>query len=137
MLLEDDELLSLFIKYMQSDDLDIIKQACWTITNMINYGSEVIIRKVIQTDHCIECCIDVINKIEDEELVNEMIMALSKCIQVESGLKELYIRKNLKEILENHDHIDKSNKEYKKLLSALKRGSRKGNEFVNKRRRKR
>ena len=119
MLLEDDELLSIFIKYMQSDDLKLIYEACWTISNMISGGSEVIIRKVIQTDHCIECCIDVINKIEDERLVNEMIMALSKCIEVDNGLKELYVNKNLKEILENHDHIDNSSWIYQALISKL------------------
>ena len=137
MLLEDDELLPLFIKYMQSDDSDIIRRACWIISNIINGGSEVIIKRVVQTNHCIECYIDAINKIENGRLVNEMIKALARCIQVDSGLKELYISKNLKEILEENDHIDKSSKEYKKLLSTLKRSSRKGNEFVNKRRRKR
>ena len=119
MLLEDDELLPIFIKYMQSDNVNIMNEACWTISNMIIGGSEAIIKRVIQADHCIECCIDVINKIEDEELANHMILALSRCIDVESGLKELYVNKNLEEILEENDHIDKSSDEYKSLISKL------------------
>ena len=122
---------------MQSDDSDIIRRACSTISNMINGVPDAIVRKVIQADHCIDYYIDVISKIEDEELVNYMIKALSKCIEVESGLKELYISKNLKEILEKNDHIDKSSEEYKKLLLTLNKSTRKGNEFANKRRRKR
>ena len=117
--MEDDELLPVFINYMQSDNVNIMNQACWLITNIINCGSEAIIKRVIQADHCIECCIDVISKIEDEELANHMILVLSRCIDVESGLKELYVNKNLKEILEENDHIDKSSYEYKSLISKL------------------
>ena len=137
MLLEDDELLPLFIKYMQSDNLDVMNNACWLISNMINDVPDAIVRKVIQADHCIEYYIDAINEIEDEDLVNYMIMALLKCIQVDSGLKELYINKNLKEILEDNYYINKSSDAYKILLSILRKSSRKGNEFANKRRRKR
>ena len=137
MLLEDDELLPLFIQYIQSDDLAIMNEACSTISNMIIDVPDAIVRKVIQADHCIEYYIDAINKIEDEIITNKMIKALARCIQVDSGLKELYISKNLKEILEENDHIDKSNEDLKKLLSTLKKSSRKRNEFANKRRRKR
>ena len=119
MLVEDGELLSIFIKYLKSDNLNVMNEACWVITNMINDGSVEIIKKVIQADHCIECYIDVINKIEDENLVIRMIIALIKCIEVESGLKELYVNKNMKEILEKNNHTDKSSDEYKKLSSQL------------------
>ena len=107
MLLEDDELLPLFIQYIQSDDLAIMRRACWLISNMIIDVPDAIVRKVIQADHCIEYYIDLINEIEDEELVYKIIIALTRCIEVDSGLKELYINKNLKEILEKNDHIDK------------------------------
>ena len=119
MLVEDGELLPIFIKYLKSDNVDVMNEACWVITNMINGGSVEIIKKVIQSDHCIECYIDVINKIEDENLVIRMIIALIKCIEVESGLKELYVNKNLKEILEKNNHTDKLSDEYKKLSSQL------------------
>ena len=119
MLLEDDELLPISIKYMQSDNKKIIDNVGWVISNMINHGSDDIIKKVIQADHCINYYIDLINKIEEERLVNHMVMALSKCIEVESGLKELYVNKNLKEILEKNNYIDKSSKEYKSMISKL------------------
>ena len=136
MLLEDDELLPLFIKYMRSDDYVVMCNAYEVITNMINGGVNAIVRKVIQADHCIDYCIDAINNIEEEELVNKMIKALLKCIQVDRGLKELYICKNLKKKIKNNYCIDESSDEYQKLLSTLKKES-KENEFVNKRRRKR
>ena len=122
---------------MQSDKKKIIDNVGWVISNMINHGLDDIIKKVIQADHCIKYYIDAIKRIEREILGNHMIKALTKCIEVDSGLKELYISKNLKEILEKNDHIDKSSEEYKKLLSTLNKRSRKGNEFANKRRRKR
>ena len=86
---------------------------------MINGGSVDITKKVIRADHCIEYCIDVINKIEDETLSNHMAMALSKCIEVDSGLKELYMKNHLKEILEKNDYVDKSSDAYKNLISKL------------------
>ena len=119
MLVEDGELLPIFIKYMQSDNVNIMNEACWTISNMINGGFDDIIKSVIQADHCIECCIDRLNIIENERLSNQIILALSRCIDVESGLKELYVNKNLKEILEKNNYIDKSSKEYKSMISKL------------------
>ena len=119
MLVEDGELLSIFIKYLKSDNLNVMNEACWVITNIINCGVDIIVRKVIQADHCIEYYIDAIKRIEREILCNYMIKALTKCIEVDSGLKELYVNKNMKEILEKNNHTDKSSDEYKKLSSQL------------------
>ena len=115
----ESDLLSTFIKYLQSENRSVMEEACWVISNMINSGVTSVISTLIQTEHCIECFIDVLNKIEDERTINNVMEALTRSITVESGLKEVYLNKNLKEILERNNHIDKSSEIYKKLLSTF------------------
>ena len=43
---------------MQSDNKKIIDNVGWVISDMINHGSDDIIKKVIQADHCIDYYID-------------------------------------------------------------------------------
>ena len=88
MLLEDDELLPIFIEYMQSDNVNLMNEACWVISNIVNCDFVDIVMRVVQADHCFKCCIDVMNKIEDENLANQMKMALQKCFMVVLGSKE-------------------------------------------------
>ena len=113
------ELLPVLVTYMQSDDKRVMEKACWMFANMVNYGSVDVLQQLIQTDHCIEYFINTMKRIEDENVGYFMIKALATCLDVESGLKEVYVNKKLKEILEKNSHIDKSSKGYQILLSKL------------------
>ena len=135
------EILPVLITYMQSDDKRVMEKACWMFANMVNYGSVDVLQQLIQTDHCIEYFIDAMKRIENEEIGYLMMNALTKCLDVESGLKEVYVNKKLKEILEKNSHIDKSSTEYITLLRAFdnvhnaeedENNSMENNEFIEK-----
>ena len=79
---------------------EIIK-ASWIISNLINTGSVDFVQSMIQTEHVVEYSIEVLNKLDDLMIVNQVITALARCIDVDSGLKEVYLRSNLKSILES------------------------------------
>ena len=113
------EILPVLITYMQSDDKRVMEKACWMFANIMDDGSDDVLQQLIQTDHCIEYFIDAMKRIENEEIGYLMINALVMCMDVESGLKEVYVNKKLKEILEKNSHIDKSSKGYQILLSKL------------------
>ena len=137
MLLEDDELLPIIIEYMQSDNVNLMNEACWTISNMINRGFDDIIKRVIQADHCINNYVNALTMVDVKTLGNRMITALTKCIEVESGLKEMYMNKNLKEILEKNDFIKVYSTDSRILLLKFVDGfelNELNSEFIEKRR---
>ena len=119
MFVENEELLPELVKYIQSDNMSVMNEACWVISNLINGGSDEVKRKLIHTDHCIEWYIDVMKKTDDKDIGNIMIVALRKCIALESELKEVCVNLNLKEILEQNDTIDKLSRNYRLLLSSF------------------
>ena len=135
------EILPVLITYMQSDDKRVMEKACWMFANMMNHGSVDVLQQLIQTDHCIEYFIDAMKRIENEEIGYLMMNALTKCLDVESGLKEVYVNKKLKEILDKNSHIDKCCIEYITLLRAFanihnveedENNSMENNEFIEK-----
>ena len=137
------EILPVLIMYMQSDDKHVMEKICWMFSNMMNYGSVDVVKQLIQADHCIEYFIDAMKRIEDRLTGYLMMKALTKCMYVESGLKEVYVNKKLKEIIEKNNHIDKSSTECIKLLTAFanvhnaeedENNSMENNEFIEKKR---
>ena len=86
---------------MKSNEMNEIIKASWIISNLINTGSVDFVQSMIQTEHVVEYSIEVLNKLDDLMIVNQVITALARCIDVDSGLKEVYLRSNLKSILES------------------------------------
>ena len=109
----------MIIRYMQSPVVDINYEAKWVIAEMLNLGCEDDIKKLIHTEGCIECCIDVLNKRNDRKLIHNMILALTRCIEVEGELKEVYLNKGLKYILDNHLLVNPADDICKKLLLKI------------------
>ena len=109
----------MIIRYMQSPVVDINYEANWVIAEMLNLGCEDDIKKLIHKENCVECCIDVLNKNKDEKLIYNMILALTRCIDVEEELKEVYLNKGLKFVLENHLLVNPEDNIYNKLLLKI------------------
>ena len=105
---------------------------------MIIGGSVDVVKKLIQKENCIDTCINVLRRMKGITLVEQVVLALTRCIEVDSGLKEVYVDKKLEEIIENNHYVDKGSEMVLRLLYKFVdelNEEEEENEFIEKRRR--
>ena len=114
------KLLSLFLKHMDSEELVVMEEACWVISNILTGLSYDKIPTIIHFDQCIECCCNALRKINNKYLAENILSALVICIDVDSEIKSKCIDNQLIEILDTNKIINKESDKYQILYNTLK-----------------